>query len=156
MKKYRRRSSSQVHRGNVVESLNDEISDDNTQKMKFPVKDFFSKCEEENYSTTCKICKTPSIKLMKKCGDWFQCDICEEYIWPKCYEKSDISADNDIFCNICIGSRILRSRSTRPEMFCKKGVLENVIKFKWKHLCQSLFFNKVAGPARCFPAGAFL
>ena len=30
-------------------------------------------------------------------------------------------------------------------MFCKKGVLRNVIKFTGKHLCQSLFFNKVAG-----------
>ena len=30
-------------------------------------------------------------------------------------------------------------------MFCKKGVLRNVTKFTGKHLCQSLFFNKVAG-----------
>ena len=27
----------------------------------------------------------------------------------------------------------------------KKGVLENFSKFLGKHLCQSLFFNKVAG-----------
>ena len=47
-------------------------------------------------------------------------------------------------------------------MFCKKGVLRNFVKFTWKHMCQNLFFNKVAGlsPAtllkkklwhRCFP-----
>ena len=30
-------------------------------------------------------------------------------------------------------------------MFCKKGVLRNFAKFIGKHLCQSLFFNKVAG-----------
>ena len=47
-------------------------------------------------------------------------------------------------------------------MFCKKGVLENFTKFTGKHLCQSLFFNKVAGLRsatllkkrlwyRCFP-----
>ena len=53
-------------------------------------------------------------------------------------------------------------RSSRPEVFCKKGVLKNFTKFTGKHLCQSLFFNKVAGlrPAtllkkrlwhRCFP-----
>ena len=30
-------------------------------------------------------------------------------------------------------------------MFCKKGVLKNFTKFTGKHLCQSLFFNKVAG-----------
>ena len=54
-------------------------------------------------------------------------------------------------------------------MFCKKGVLRNFSKFTGKHLCRSLFFNKVAGlrPAtllkkkllhRCFPAnvGKFL
>ena len=28
----------------------------------------------------------------------------------------------------------------------KKGVLRNFAKFTGKHLCQSLFFNKVAGP----------
>ena len=36
-------------------------------------------------------------------------------------------------------------RSSRPEVFCKKGVLRNIAKFTGKHLCQSLFFNKVAG-----------
>ena len=32
-----------------------------------------------------------------------------------------------------------------PEMFYKKHVLENFAKFTGKHLCQSLFFNEVAG-----------
>ena len=32
-----------------------------------------------------------------------------------------------------------------PEVFYKKGVLKNFAKFTGKHLCQSLFFNKVAG-----------
>ena len=31
-----------------------------------------------------------------------------------------------------------------PEVFCKKGVLRNFAKFTGKHLCQSLFSNKVA------------
>ena len=31
------------------------------------------------------------------------------------------------------------------EVFCKKGVLRNFAKFTGKHLCQSLFFDKVAG-----------
>ena len=34
-------------------------------------------------------------------------------------------------------------RSSRPEVFCKKEVLENFAKFKGKHLGQSLFFNEV-------------
>ena len=39
-------------------------------------------------------------------------------------------------------------RSSCPEMLCKKGVLRNFTKFTGKHLCQSLFFNKVAGLRR--------
>ena len=33
-------------------------------------------------------------------------------------------------------------RSNHREVFCKKGALRNSAKFTWKHLCQSLFFNK--------------
>ena len=36
-------------------------------------------------------------------------------------------------------------RSSRPEVFCKKDVLRHVAKFTGKHLCQSLFLNKVEG-----------
>ena len=36
-------------------------------------------------------------------------------------------------------------RSSRLGVFCRKGVLRNFSKFTGKHLCQSLFFNKVAG-----------
>ena len=36
-------------------------------------------------------------------------------------------------------------KSSRPEVFCKKGVLRNFTKFTGKHLCRSLFFNKVTG-----------
>ena len=36
-------------------------------------------------------------------------------------------------------------RSSRLEVFWKKGVLRNFTKMTGKHLCQSLFFNKVAG-----------
>ena len=38
-------------------------------------------------------------------------------------------------------------RSSRPEVLCERGVLENFAKFTGKHLCQSLFFNKVTGLA---------
>ena len=54
------------------------------------------------------------------------------------------------------------NRSSHWEVFSVKGVPRNFVKFTGKHLCQSLFFNKVAGlkPAtllkkriwhRCFP-----
>ena len=32
-----------------------------------------------------------------------------------------------------------------PQVFCKKGILRNFAKFTGKHLCQSHFFNKIAG-----------
>ena len=35
-------------------------------------------------------------------------------------------------------------RSSHQKCSIKKGVLKNFTKFKGKHLCQSLFFNKVA------------
>ena len=43
------------------------------------------------------------------------------------------------FYCVAIGS------SSRPDGFCENGVLRNFAKFTGKHLCQSLFFNKVAG-----------
>ena len=47
-------------------------------------------------------------------------------------------------------------RSSRPEVFCKKGVFRNFTKSTWKPMHQSLFFNKVALLKkrlwhRCFP-----
>ena len=58
----------------------------------------------------------------------------------------DEPSDND--------EKHVSSRSSRPEVFHKKGVLRNFAKFMGKHLCQNLFFNKVAGLRlwhRCFP-----
>ena len=34
------------------------------------------------------------------------------------------------------------NRSSRMEVFCRKGVLRNFAKFTGKHLCQSLFFYR--------------
>ena len=49
----------------------------------------------------------------------------------------NIKASTGFNCN--------RFSSSRPEAFFKLGVLKNFAKFTGKHLCQSLFFNKVAG-----------
>ena len=46
---------------------------------------------------------------------------------------------------MCIIVKCVISRRSRPDVFCKKGVLRNFAKFIGKHLCQRLFFNKVAG-----------
>ena len=59
-------------------------------------------------------------------------------------------------------SKTFISRSSRLEVFRKKGVLRNFAKFTGKHQCKSPFFNRVAGPRsapllkkrlwyRCFP-----
>ena len=37
-------------------------------------------------------------------------------------------------------------RSNHHRCSVKKGLLRNVAEFTAKHLCQSLYFNKVAGP----------
>ena len=44
-----------------------------------------------------------------------------------------------------IATSVSICRSSRPEVFYKKGVLKNFTKFTGKHLRQSLFFNNVAG-----------
>ena len=38
------------------------------------------------------------------------------------------------------------SRSSHLRCYIRGGVLRNFSKFTGKHLCQSLFFNKIAGP----------
>ena len=47
---------------------------------------------------------------------------------------------------LCIFPQKLRTivRSSRPNVFNKKVMLKNFAKFTGKHLCQNLFFNKVA------------
>ena len=42
-------------------------------------------------------------------------------------------------------AKVTLFRCSRPEVFCKKGFLRKFAKFTRKQLCQSLFFNKVAG-----------
>ena len=76
---------------------------------------------------------------------------------------------NEEDCKAKANVRYYFYRGSHPEVFCKKGVLGNFTKFTGKHLCQGLFFDKVAdlGPAillkkrlwhRCFPVnfGKFL
>ena len=64
--------------------------------------------------------------------------------------------------SLSIGQIRVKIRSSRPEVFCKKGILRNFVKFTGKHLCQGFFFNKVTGlrPARLLKketgAGVFL
>ena len=47
------------------------------------------------------------------------------------------------------GHNFFKFRGSRLEVLCKKGAPRNFAKFTGKHLCQSLFFNKVAGLTAC-------
>ena len=60
-----------------------------------------------------------------------------------CQYIQSISQD----CALCIFPQKLSTkvRNSRPNVFSKKVILKNFAKFTRKHLCQSLFFNKVAG-----------
>ena len=44
---------------------------------------------------------------------------------------------------------LITIRSSHQRCFVKKGVFRNFAKFTGKHLCQNLFFNKVAGGGAC-------
>ena len=65
----------------------------------------------------------------KKVADFFTNFNCK-YLWSYIHIGSD--------------------RSSRPEVFCKKGILKGFTKFTGKHLRWSLFFNEVAGLRRNF------
>ena len=49
--------------------------------------------KEGDDDTNCKICKISRIEMTAKCGDWVQCDTCDEYISPKCYDKRHVSVN---------------------------------------------------------------
>ena len=78
------------------------------------------------------ICFLPSLRLVRKI---------KESAAKKYFTAYQI--DNTI--QFCCHKRKFFCRSSRPEVFCKKAVLSNFVKITEKYLCQSLFFNKVAG-----------
>ena len=51
-----------------------------------------------------------------------------------------IKYEVDILFKRAIWEKLDKKTGSRPEMFCKKGVLRNFTKFTGEHLCQSLFF----------------
>ena len=62
------------------------------------------------------------------------------------------SAESKTFGNVCFNCNcnvqvdmLIHVRSSHQRCSIKKGVFRNFTKFTGKHLCQILFFNKVAG-----------
>ena len=49
-----------------------------------------------------------------------------------------------------ISTQLSNNRSSRPKVFCKKGVLRNFAKFTGKHLCQILFLIRLQAEACIF------
>ena len=66
-------------------------------------------------------------------------------VFYRCCKKYDQNSFNEALQNKISQPDLSFDRSSRLEVFCKKSVLRNFAKFTGKHLCQSLFFNKVAG-----------
>ena len=60
------------------------------------------------------------------------------------FESAGVLFDGAFSLLVSVVNWLNLNRTSRPEVFCKKGVLRNFTKFTGKHLCQSLFFNKVA------------
>ena len=55
-----------------------------------------------------------------------------------------------------VNSLAIIFRGSRPKVFPKKGLLRNFAKFTGKYLCQSVFFNKVAGRVQLVTACQFV
>ena len=64
--------------------------------------------------------------------------IFKEHLYEKCY------CNNLLLVQFVNHINMIKYRKQIPEVFCKKGVLENFAKFTGKHLCQTLLH-------RCFP-----
>ena len=73
----------------------------------------------------------------------------ESTIFSLCQVTLLISAFTGNFLICCVSIKyhhFLASKpSSHPKVFQEKGVLKNFAKYTGKHLCWSLFFNKVAG-----------
>ena len=60
-------------------------------------------------------------------------------------ECQENSIRSNGFCRATVLKNPKIFRSSRPEVFCEKGVLRNFAKFTGKRPCQTLFFNKFTG-----------
>ena len=125
-----------------------------------------------NFQKFHKICRPAACNFIKKeaLAQVFSCEFCEsskiltQQIWWLLLQGDKSKKYEYIFYRIpsswlqtiqyiCVYRQkthlilpvliLDEDRSSRPEVFCKKGVLRNFGKFTGKHLCQSLFFDKV-------------
>ena len=76
------------------------------------------------------------------------------YVFPHFWKNENNSSNKNLhyylkilFCRMLIILLQLSNQSSHQRCSVKKGVFRNFTKFIGKHLCQRLFFNKVAGAA---------
>ena len=79
--------------------------------------------EENNYNLFFKA--TLNIDLEQEIVQWNVYELMKKYFVRRCIWNLSDSCDG-CYC-----------RSSRPEVFCKKGVLRNFAKFTGQQLCQS-------------------
>ena len=78
-------------------------------------------------------------------NNYFKINICS--IFVMCHEiQKPMNVDASILTNAL---NFKSFRSSRPEVFCKRGILRNFAKFTGKRLCQIL--KKKSHWHRCFP-----
>ena len=60
------------------------------------------------------------------------------YFVPHLYDVPDNLGDTSLeeLCDVVNSASVGNYRSSRPEVFRKKGALRNLLKFTGKHLCQ--------------------
>ena len=64
--------------------------------------------------------------------------VCRSYLYKRIYQMA-------IFATVYLPRKYSKDKSRLSEVFSEKGVLKDFAKFTGKHMCQSLFFIKVAG-----------
>ena len=69
------------------------------KKIEEDEEDVESESEEEEDNTTCSLCGQLWRKYTKK-GQWLICDLCDQYICPKCVPRDTDYAD-DFYCTKC-------------------------------------------------------
>ena len=94
--------------------------------------------------------KDTVIKFLTKNLVEDNCEVVSKYInanvsLVQSNDSEESSDDCKMIKNSCNGANehFKKEKGSRPEVFCKKGVLKNFAKFTGKHLCQSFLLIKL-------------
>ena len=116
-----------------VHSQPNQTSRITAQKIKFSIKDFFSKCEK-------------IFSFLRIWSHLLQKSLMEHFIFfcsGCCYLQIWLKASNYIRKSSILVAGL--AETATGDVLYQKDILKSFAKFAGKNLCQSLFFNKVAG-----------